>query len=166
MPVLFLIHLCYTSVEMTIKQTIEQDIKQAMLSGDKTLTETLRGLKSAILNVEVAENKRDQGLNDEEVIAVFQKEAKKRQESADLFAQGGNNEKATAELAEKAVIERYLPAQISDTELAEIIDKIVNEKGLSGPQAMGQAIGAVKQQVGARADGSRIAAAVKERLAQ
>ncbi len=150
---------------MSIKETIDQDIKQAMLGGDKTLTETLRGLKSAILNVEVAENKREKGLADDEVISLFQKEAKKRQESADLFAQGGNHEKAEAEMAEKSIIESYLPEQMSDQELAEVIDGCISELGATGMQAMGQVIGAVKQKVGARADGGRIAAAVKGKLA-
>lgn len=151
---------------MSIKETIERDLKQAMLAGDKVLTETLRGLKSAILNVEVAENKRVEGLSDAEIITLFQKEAKKRQESAELFQQGGNVEKADAERIEKAVIEQYLPAQMSDTELSGEIDKVIDELGANGPQAMGQVIGAVKQRVGAKADGGRIAAAVKNRLAQ
>lgn len=151
---------------MSIKETIEHDLKQAMLAGDKVLTETLRGLKSAILNVEVAENKRAEGLSDAEIITLFQKEAKKRQESAELFQQGGNAVKADAERAEKEVIEQYLPAQMSDTELSAEIDKVINELGANGPQAMGQVIGAVKQRVGAKSDGGRIAAAVKKRLAQ
>lgn len=151
---------------MSIKETIERDLKQAMLAGDKVLTETLRGLKSAILNVEVAENKRVEGLSDAEIITLFQKEAKKRQESAELFQQGGNVEKADAERIEKAVIEQYLPAQMSDTELSGEIDKVIDELEANGPQAMGQVIGAVKQRVGAKADGGRIAAAVKNRLAQ
>lgn len=151
---------------MTIKQTIEQDIKQAMLSGNKTLTETLRGLKGAILNVEVAEGKRDQGLTDEEIVTLFQKEAKKRQESADLFTQGGNDEKAAAELAEKVVIEGYLPSQISDDELIRITQTVIQDLGIAGPQAMGQIIGAVKARVGAQAAGSRIAQVVKDELTQ
>ncbi len=149
---------------MSIKQQIDADLKQAMLSGDKTLTTTLRGLKGAILNVEVAEGKREQGLTDDEVIAIFQKEAKRRQESADLFRQGGNTEKAEAELVEKVVIEKYLPAKISDDELVVIIDQAISEIEASGPQAMGQVIGRVKQKVGAQAEGATIARLVKERL--
>ena len=148
----------------SIKETIEQDLKQAMLGGDKVLTETLRGIKSAILNVEVAENKREQGLSDEEVVSLLQKEAKKRQESADLFKQGGNEEKAASESAEKVVIEKYLPAQIGDEELTQIVHTVIAELGANGPQAMGQVIGAVKQRVGGQADGGRIAQVVKEKL--
>ena len=149
---------------MTIKEQIDADIKQSMLGGNKVLTETLRGLKSAILNVEVAQNKRETGLTDEEVTAVLAKEAKKRQESADLFTQGGNQQKANDELAEKQVIQNYLPAQISDQELQQIVDQAVQQAGVTGMQAMGQVIGAVKSKVGSSADASRIAQLVKERL--
>jgi uncharacterized protein YqeY len=135
-----------------------------MLGGDKILTETLRGIKSAILNVEVAENKRETGLTDEEVTTLLQKEAKKRQESADLFKQGGNEEKSLAEQAEKTVIEKYLPAQLSDAELDALIQSAIDELNASGPQAMGQVIGLVKQRSGGQADGGRIALKVKEKL--
>jgi uncharacterized protein YqeY len=150
---------------MTIKQQIEQDLKQAMLGGDKTLTTTLRGVKSAILDAEIAKGVRDKGLVEEEVIALLQKEAKKRQDSADLFKQGGNTEKAQAELAEKRQIETYLPAQLSENELSDIVEEAIKELGVSGPQAMGQVIGQVKQRTGGKADGGRIAAIVRERLA-
>lgn len=150
---------------MTIKEQLDQDIKTAMLSGDKVLTTTLRGLKASILSVEVAKGLREAGLPDGDVIELFTKEAKKRQESADLFAQGGNTEKSAAELVEKNVISRYLPAQLSDDELATIVDSIVAEMGGAISQSqMGQVIGAVKQQVGASVEGGRIAAAVKARI--
>lgn len=149
---------------MTIKEQIEADLKQAMLGGDKVLTETLRGIKSAILNVEVAENKRDTGLADDEVTAILQKEAKKRQESAELFKQGGNDEKSAAEHAEKAVIEKYLPAQLSDEDLTQLIDAVIGETNATGQQAMGQVIGLVKQRSNGQADGGRIATLVKGRL--
>jgi uncharacterized protein YqeY len=150
---------------MSITELIDQDIKTAMLAGDKTLTTTLRGLKSVILYAEVATGKREQGLSDSEVIDLLSKEAKKRQESADLYTQGGNQEKSEAELTEKKVIEKYLPAQLSDEELAVLIDKAIAETGANGPQAMGQVIGKVKQLSGGKADGGRIAAMAKERLA-
>jgi uncharacterized protein YqeY len=103
-------------------------------------------------------------LSDEEVTAVFTKEAKKRQESADLFAQGGNQEKAEAELAEKAVIQQYLPEQVGEEDIIKIVDQVITETGASGMQAMGQVMGAVKQQTGAGADGALVAKLVKERL--
>ena len=150
---------------MSLKTRIDQDIKTAMLAGDKVLVTTLRGLKSAILNVEVAEGKREEGLGDDAIISVFQKEAKKRQESADLYQQGGNAEKQAAELEEKRVIEAYLPEQLSEEEISSIIDEVIAATGANGMQAMGQVIGAVKQKTGAAADGGTIARIVKEKLA-
>jgi len=147
-----------------LKNRIDQDLKQALLAGDKVLATTLRGLKSVILNAEISKGVREEGLPDDEIIAFFSKEAKKRQESADLYQQGGNTEKADAELAEKKVIEAYLPQQLSDEELGAIIDEIIAGQNAAGPQVMGQVIGTVKQKVGAQADGSRIARLVKERL--
>lgn len=151
---------------MSLKAQLDQDLKQAMLAGDKTLVETLRGLKSAILYAEVAEGKRDQGLNDDEVTTVLTKEAKKRQESADLYKQGGSQEKADKELQEKQVIEKYLPEQLSEEELQKLIDATIQQTGAQGMQAMGQVIGVVKQKAGASADGAVVARLVKERLSQ
>jgi len=147
-----------------LKQQIDQDLKTALLAGDKTLATTLRGLKSVILYAEVAKGMRDTGLPDEEIIALFAKEAKKRQESAGLYLQGGNQQRAAAELVEKKVIEAYLPRQLADAELQKLVDAAVRELGVSGMQAMGQVIAKVKDEAGAAADGARIAAAVKERL--
>jgi uncharacterized protein YqeY len=147
-----------------LKERIDQDLKAALLGGDKMLVTTLRGLKSVILYAEVAKNVRDTGLPDDEIIVLLAKEAKKRQESADLYRQGGSEERATAELAEKKIIEAYLPQQLSDEELGAAIDGVIAGLDVSGPQALGQAIGAVKKTVGARADGSRIAQMVRERL--
>lgn len=146
-----------------LKTQLDQDLKAAMLAGDKVLVTTLRGLKSAILYAEVEKKARDMGLSDDEIVTLLAKEAKKRQESADLFRQGGNLEKAEAELAEKAVIEKYLPAQMSDDELAKVVDECIVTLQATSAQ-MGQVIGAVKAKVGANADGARIAALVKERL--
>lgn len=150
---------------MSLKQQIDSDLKQAMLAGDKTLTTTLRGLKSSILYAEVSAGKRDKGLADPEIMDILTKESKKRQESADLYKQGGNDESAAAELAEKEVIARYLPAQLTDAELQHMIDQAVTETGASGMQNMGKVIAVVKKTAGASADGARIAQLTKEKLA-
>lgn len=149
-----------------LKTQIDQDLKSALLAGDKDLATTLRGIKSVILYAEVAKGARDEGLGDDEIIALLTKEAKKRQESADLYKKGGNEDRATAELREKDVIEKYLPAQLSDDELKVLVDASVAELGVSSAQGMGQVIAAVKSKAGAAADGARIAALVKERLSQ
>ncbi len=147
-----------------LKTQIDQDLKAALLGGDKTLAMTLRGLKSVILYAEVAKGVREQGLSDEEIISLLSKEAKKRQESADLYQTGGNNEKAAAELTEKKVIEKYLPEQLSEEELRKIVDTTVTELGVTSMQGMGQVIGAVKAKAGAAGDGALVAKLVKERL--
>ncbi len=148
----------------SIKQQIEADLKTAMLSGDKVLTTTLRGLKSAILDVEISSGKRDSGLSDEEVTSILGKEAKKRQESADMYTLGRSPEKAAAENLEKQVIEKYLPQQMDDEALKNLVEAAVTETGAETMQDMGKVIGLVKQRAGASADGGRIASIVKERL--
>ena len=147
-----------------LEDRIEQDIKTALLARDSHKATTLRGLKATLLNVKVAKGKRESGLSDDEVIDVLAKEAKKRQESADLFKQGGNDAKAADELAEKVMIEEYLPEQLSEDEIIKLIDEVIAATGASGPQAMGQVIGQVKGKAGAAADGALIARLVKEKL--
>jgi len=148
----------------TLKQRLTDDVKAAMLAGDALRVECLRGLKSVILYAEVAANKRDEGLDDTEIEALFAKEVKKRQESADLYVRGGSQERADKELAEKAMIEQYLPQQLSAQEIERVIDDVIVELGATGMQAMGRVIGEVKKRCGNTADGSIIATVVKEKL--
>lgn len=150
--------------DLTLEQKLEQDIKAALLAGDKTRATTLRTLKAVLLNVKVAQNKRDTGLSDEEVQAAFGKESKKRQESADLYEQGGNQEKAEAELAEKAMIDAYLPEQLGEAEVAALVDEVIKQTGAARPQDMGKVIGQVRAKAGAAADGALIAKIAKEKL--
>lgn len=147
-----------------LEDKINQDLKAALLGGDKALATILRGLKSSLLYVKIANNSRDKVMPDEAVIAVFQKEAKKRQESADLYLQGGNRERAAAELAEKAVISKYLPAQLTDKEITKIVDDAIASLAGSGQPTIGVVIGLVKAQAGGKADGSVIARIVKDHL--
>lgn len=147
-----------------LEQQLEADIKAALLAGDSVKATTLRGLKATLLNLKVANGTRDTGLADDEVLAVFAKESKKRQESADLYQQGGNQEKYQAELTEKAIIDSYLPEQLDESTLTAMIDEIISATGASGMQAMGQVIGAVKAKAGASADGALVARLVKEKL--
>ena len=148
-----------------LKQRLQDDIKAAMLARDTLRLETLRGLKSVILYAEVAAKKREgEGLNDDEILALFAKEAKKRQESAELYVRGGAQDKADKELSEKEIIEMYLPEQMSEAELTKLIDEAVAQTGAKGMQDMGKVIGAVKARAGTSADGAHIAGLVKERL--
>lgn len=148
----------------TIKEKIQADLKQALLSGDKTKATILRGLKNVILNAEIAEGKREEGLNDEQVVSLLRKEVKSREESADLYVRGGSQDRADKELAEKKIIEAYLPAQMADEDLEKIINGIVSEFESPSMQQMGQIIARVKQKVGSSADGGRIAGLVKAKL--
>lgn len=144
-----------------IEQRLEQDLKSAMLARESFTVTTLRGLKSALLYVKVAEGTRDTAMPDTAVIALFSKEAKKRQEAASMYMQGGNMERAESELAEKAIIEAYLPAQLSIAEIEAIIDASIADE----PSAtMGQIISIVRQKTNGAADGSVIARLTKEKL--
>lgn len=148
---------------MTLKETIKADLTTAMKARDEMTTSTLRMVLSAITNAEVAG---DQAvtLDDNQMIAVLQSEAKKRAEAAQIYADAGRTEAATKEKAELVVIERYLPAAMSDDELNAIIaEEVAKAKasGAEGGKAMGAVVKAVRERAGSSADGSRIAAAVK-----
>jgi uncharacterized protein YqeY len=150
---------------MSLEATLDQDLKAAMLNKDVQTVSTLRMLKSTLLYAKVAKGTRDAELDDETVIGLLSKEAKKRQESAELFAQGGNQEKSQAELAEKTIIEKYLPAQMSEEDIKKLVEEVVSGMPDSDPSKMGQIIGQVRAKAGATADGGTIARLVKERLA-
>jgi len=147
-----------------LEQKLEQDIKTALLARDSVKATTLRSLKAVILSAKVAAGTRGTDMPDAEVIQLFAKEAKKRQESADLYVQGGNQTKADAELAEKALIETYLPAQLSEAELTDVINTTIEELGAIDMKGMGPVIAMVKDKTAGAADGALIAQLVKERL--
>ena len=149
-----------------MKEQIDKDLKEALLAGDKPKVETLRGIKAAILNEEVAQNTRDSGLSDDQIQNILAKESKKRQEAADLYKQGGSPDRADAELAEKGIIDSYLPEQMSEEDIAKLADEAITATSASGIQDMGKVIGAVKAKAGNSADGSVIARVVKEKLSQ
>lgn len=147
----------------TLKQQLDKDLKQALLSGDDIRKSVLRSLKSAITYAEVAKGAPDEGLDDPSILDLFKKEAKKRQESADMYDKGGRTEQAKQELSEKKIIEKYLPEQLSEAELLKILDAVSAELGLSS-QTMGRVIAEVKARTNGRADGATIAKLVKERI--
>lgn len=145
-----------------LKDKLNQDIKTALLAGEKAKAEVLKSLKSAILYEEVAQKVRDEGLADDKILAVIAREVKKRAESAELYAKAGEQARAETERAEKAILEAYLPQQLGDDELTEVVTSAIAELGADAH--MGQVIGAVKAKVGQTADGARVAAAVKAKL--
>jgi len=150
----------------TIKERLQADLTAAMKARDEITTSTIRMLRSAITNAEVAGAAAVE-LSDEQAIAVLQSEAKKRAESAEVYEQNDRPESAAKERAELAVIERYLPAAMSDAELEAIVDVEIAAaaaKGAEGGKAMGLVIKAVRELAGASADGGRIAALFKSKL--
>ena len=139
-------------------------MKAALLGGDRFVGDTLRNLKAAILNEEVALGKRDEGLTDDEIEKVIAREVKKRVESAKVYRENNRPELAEPEEQEMAVLKRFLPEQLSEEELTSIVKSKIAALGVSGPQAMGQVIGALKQELGNKADGALLARIVKEQL--
>lgn len=149
---------------MALKQRIDDDLKAALLGGDRFVAQTLRGLKAAVLNEEVASGKRDEGLADNEIETIVAREVKKRNESITLYEQNDRAELAEDEKKEAEILSVYLPKQLTDDELKEIIATKIDELGATSPQMMGQVIGGVKAQVGTSADGATVARLVKEAL--
>jgi hypothetical protein len=149
---------------MALKQRIQDDLKAALLGGNRFAAETLRGLKAAILNEEVAQGKRDDGLDDTVIEQIVAKEIKKRNESALLYEQNDRAESAANERREAEILSVYLPEQLSDDELKAIIKTKIAELDAQNSSMMGQVIGAVKKEVGTKADGAKIALFVKEAL--
>ncbi len=147
-----------------LKDTLHADLTTAMKARDELTTATLRMVLTAIGNEEVA-GKAARELTDDEVLKVITREGKKRREAAEAFRAGGREDRAERELAEGAVIETYLPAQLSDDELSALVAQAVAEAGASGPQAMGAVMKLVNRQVAGRAEGGRVAAVVKAALA-
>ena len=149
-----------------LKDRIQSDLKTAMLNKDSEMVSILRGLKSAILYVEVAEGRRETGLSDDEVSKVLLSEAKKRKDAADLFKKGGNMEKHDKELAEREIIFRYLPKQLTKEEIEAIIEDTIKELGVDNPSMkdMGKIISKIKSSFGPELDGSTLATLLKKRL--
>jgi uncharacterized protein YqeY len=149
---------------MALKQRITDDLKAALLGGDRFVADTLRNLKAAILNEEVAQNKRDEGLDDTAIEQIIAREVKKRKESIKLYAQGGREDLAENEQKEIDVISGYLPEQLSEDEVKAIVEAAVAQLGAAGMADMGKVIGVVKSKVGNTADGALVAKLVKEAL--
>ena len=152
---------------MSLKETISNDLKAAFLGGNRFISDTLKGLKAAILNQEIALGKREEGLTDAEVEAVVQKEVKKRRESAEIYAQAGRDELAQKELDEMAILEKYLPQQLSEAEIEALLRQIITEGELTlDAKNQGMLIGQVKKRVGSAADGAVVARVVARLLNQ
>lgn len=139
-------------------------MKAALLSGNRFAGNVLRDLKAAILNEEVAQRKRDEGISDADIEKVIAKEVKKRHEAAALYDQNQRDDAATQEREEAAVLQQYLPKQLSEAEVKTVVDSHIAALGATDMKMMGQVIGAVKAELGNTADGATISTLVKEQL--
>jgi uncharacterized protein YqeY len=148
---------------MAIKDDITVKLKDAMLSRDQFLTGVYRDLKAAILNEEVKQLKRDEGLSDEEIEKVIAKQVKQRDDSIEIYTAAGEKERAEKELSEREVLSQFLPEPLSEDDLREIAERVITTGGFT-IKDMGRAIGAIKKEVGTRGDGALIAKIVKELL--
>jgi len=149
-----------------LKDQLKADLTASMKARTEVETSTLRMTLAAIMNAEVAGDEAKE-LTNEQVQEVVRAEAKKRAESADIYKDAGRTEAEIAERSELAILERYLPAAMSDADLEQIVDQEVAaaaSSGLTGPKAMGAVVKAVRNRAGAGADGAKIANLVKSRL--
>jgi uncharacterized protein YqeY len=143
-------------VFVSILERVQTDTREAMKARERDRVAALRMVASAL--------QQDAKLGDGDEIAVLQRERKKRLEAAEAFGEAGSEDRAAAERMEAELIETYLPAQLSDAELEQLVDGAVAEAGASEPREMGKVMSLVMPRVGGRADGKRVSAAVKERL--
>ena len=148
----------------TLKDRLTDDLHAAMKSRDELTTSTLRMALAAVRNAEVA-GKEARELADADVLAVLTKESKKRREAATAFADAGRAEQAAKETAEGEVLDRYLPKQLTDAEITDVVSQALAAGGFTGKAQMGQAMKAAQAAVAGRADGGRVAAEVRRQLA-
>lgn len=148
-----------------LKDRLRADLTTAMKARDEVRSSTLRMVLTAITNAEVA-GKEAKELSDDDIVGVLSTEAKKRREAAVAFADGGRAEMAAKESAEAAVIADYLPAQLSESEIADLVTAAIDQAGAAGEgmRAMGKVMGLLTPQTKGRADGGAVAAEVRRQL--
>jgi uncharacterized protein YqeY len=147
----------------TLKDRLNDDLRTAMKGRDELTTSTLRMALAAVRNAEVS-GVQARDLSDDEVLGVLTKEAKKRREAATAFDGAGRVEQAAKENAEGEILDRYLPVQLSDVEIAELVAGALQAGGFSGKGQMGPAMKAAQAAVAGRAEGGRVAAEVRRQL--
>jgi uncharacterized protein len=147
----------------TLKDRLNDDLRSAMKSREELTTSTLRLALAAVRNAEVS-GTAARDLSDAEVLAVLTKEAKKRREAATAFAEAGRADQAAKESAEGEILDRYLPAQLSDAEITDLVAGALRAGGFSGKSQIGPAMKAAQAAVAGRAEGGRIAAEVRRQL--
>ena len=147
-----------------LKERLRTDLSAAMRARDQVRMRTLRSALTAVTNEEVA-GKAARELSDDEVLKVLTREARKRREAAEAFGSAGREDQAAAERAEGEVLAGYLPAQLGDEDLAQLVAGVIAQTGATGMSSMGPVMKAVNPQVAGRAEGARVAAEVRKQLA-
>ncbi len=148
---------------MSLKEQLRSDLTAAMKARDELRSATLRMVLTAVTNEEVA-GKQSRELTDDDVLTVLGREAKKRCEAAEAYAGAGRSELAERERAELAVIDSYLPQQLSDEEVREAVGTAIGETGAEGPKAMGQVMKVLQPRLKGRVDGGRLSSEVRRQL--
>ena len=148
---------------MALKEKLQNDLTEAMRARDEVRSSTIRMILTAIKNEEVS-GKEARELSDAEVITVLSREAKKRREAAEAFEQAGAKDRADMEKAEGVVIAEYLPVQLSESEIKEMINTAIAETGATGPQQMGLVMKSIQPKIAGRADGGVVSSLVKAAL--
>jgi len=148
---------------MGIKEQLQSDLTEAIRSRNEIVSGTIRMVLTSIRNEEVS-GKEERTLADAEIITVLTREAKKRREAAEAFADAGRADKAELEKAEGEVIAKYLPAQMSEDDVKKLVAAAIAQSGAAGPGDMGKVMGILKPQVAGKADGGLVSGLVKAAL--
>ncbi len=148
---------------MSLQQEVMEQMKVAMKAKDKTALEALRAIKSALLLAQSETGGRD-GLTEDEEVKLVQKLVKQRKDSAAIFKEQGRDDLADPELAQVAVIEHFLPEQLSEEEIEKVVVQTIDATGASGMQDMGKVMGMVSKKLAGQADGKTISTIVKKKL--
>lgn len=149
---------------MSLFEQVSDGIKAAMLARDKVRLEALRGIKKEFLEAKTAKGG-DGGLSDDAAMKILAKMVKQRKESASIYKEQNRPELAEEELAQAAVIEEYLPKQMSEEELAAALKSIIERVGATSPKEMGKVMGVASKELAGKAEGKAISAKVRELLA-
>ena len=148
---------------MSLKEKLQSDLTAAMRARDEVKSSTIRMVLTAIKNEEVS-GKEARDLTDAEIITVLSRESKKRREAAEAFEQAGASDRAAAEKAEGVVIAEYLPKQLSESEIKELIAAAIAETGAAGPAQMGLVMKSLQPKIAGKADGGLVSGLVKAAL--
>jgi len=149
---------------MSLKEKLKSDLTESMRNRDEIRSSTLRMILTAIKNEEVS-GKEARDLSDAELITVLSRESKKRREAAEAFEQAGAKDRADTERAEGVIIAEYLPKQLSEAEVKELIDSAIKETGANSPAQMGLVMKSLQPKIAGKADGALVSSLVKSALA-